>query len=53
MDSASIIETLQSLVPGASYESAASVEHPAIYVPVDRLVESLNLIADSNLKPGN
>jgi len=46
MESSAIIETLQSLVPGASYESAASVEYAAIYVPADRLVDTCRALRD-------
>jgi len=46
MESSAIIEILQSLVPGASYESAASVEYAAIYVPADRLVDTCRALRD-------
>jgi NADH-quinone oxidoreductase subunit C len=46
MESTAIIEILQPLVPGASYEVATSVEYAAIYVPADRLVETCRVLRD-------
>ena len=40
MDARSIVETLTSLVPGASYEPGASVDFATVYVPADRLVDT-------------
>ena len=40
MDSAAVISSLTSLVPGASYEGVPSVDFATIYVPADRLVET-------------
>jgi NADH-quinone oxidoreductase subunit C len=46
MDSASIIAILQSLVPGASFEAATSVEYGAIYVPASHLVATCTALRD-------
>ena len=48
MESSAIIEILQSLVPGASYEPATSVEHAAIFVPADRLVDTCRALRDDS-----
>jgi NADH-quinone oxidoreductase subunit C len=47
MDPATIIRTLQSLVPGGTFEVAASVDFPAIYVPVERLVDTSRALRDT------
>lgn len=47
MDAAGIIDTLTSLVPGAVYEAAASVDYAAVYVPADRLVETCLALRDT------
>jgi NADH-quinone oxidoreductase subunit C len=46
MESSAIIEILQSLVPGASFEAAASVEYAAIYVPASHLVATCTALRD-------
>jgi NADH-quinone oxidoreductase subunit C len=47
MDSASVISTLASLVPGVSLEAGASVDMPTVYVPADRLVETCRALRDA------
>ncbi|HET9363160.1 MAG TPA: NADH-quinone oxidoreductase subunit C, partial [Vicinamibacterales bacterium] len=46
MDSSSIINTLQPLVPGAALEAGRSVDFPTLYVPADRLVETCLALRD-------
>jgi NADH-quinone oxidoreductase subunit C len=46
MESSAIIEILQSLVPGASFAAAASVEYAAIYVPPSHLVATCTALRD-------
>ena len=47
MDSAAIIATLQPVVPGTSYEAAASVDFPTIYVPADGLVQTCKALQEA------
>ena len=47
MDAAAIIEVLQPLVPGASYEVGRSVDSATIYVPADRLVATCQALRDT------
>jgi NADH-quinone oxidoreductase subunit C len=47
MDAAAIIDTLTPLVPGASYEAAASVDFATIYVPGDQLIATCRSLRDS------
>jgi NADH-quinone oxidoreductase subunit C len=47
MDPAALIDTLQGLVPGASFEAGASVDFPTIYVPADRLVETCRALRET------
>ena len=46
MDASAIVNTLQLLVPGASFEVGKSVDFPTIYIPADRLVESCLVLRD-------
>ena len=46
MESAAIIETLQSAVPGAAYEVGHSVDMPTIYVPPEHLVATCGALRD-------
>lgn len=47
MDAAAIIDTLNPLVPGASYDVGKSVDMPTIYVPADRLVDTCTALRDT------
>src|SRR6185295_5211116 len=47
MDAASVIATLQPLVPGASYEVGKSVDFATVYVPADKLVETCQALRDT------
>ena len=47
MDASAIIATLQPVVPGTSYEAAASVDFPTIYVPADRLVQTCKVLKET------
>jgi NADH-quinone oxidoreductase subunit C len=47
MDAASVITTLQPLVPGASYEVGTSVDFATVYVPADKLVETCVALRDT------
>ena len=47
MDAASVIATLQPLVPGASYEVGKSVDFATLYVPADKLVETCVALRDT------
>ena len=47
MDAASVIATLQPLVPGASYEVGKSVDFATVYVPADKLVETCMALRDT------
>ena len=47
MDAHSIIDTLTSLVPGASYEAGRSVDFATSYVPADKLVETCRALRDT------
>jgi NADH-quinone oxidoreductase subunit C len=47
MTASEIIATLTSVVPGASFEAAYSVDFPAIYVPADRLVDTCRQLHDA------
>ena len=46
MESAAIIEVLQSAVPGAPYEVARTVDMPAIYVRAEHLVATCQTLRD-------
>ncbi len=48
MTSTDIIAALSSLVPGASFEAAASVDFATIYVPADRLVDTCRALRDAD-----
>jgi NADH-quinone oxidoreductase subunit C len=48
MDSAAIIDTLTTHVPGASYEVGKSVDFATIYVPADRLVDTCRVLRDTS-----
>ena len=47
MDATAIIDTLNPLVPGASYEVGKSVDFATIYVPADRLVDTCRALRDA------
>src|ERR1044072_8292204 len=47
MDASSIIETLRTAVPGASYEAGKSVDFATIYVPSAGLVETCRALRDT------
>ena len=47
MDASAIIDSLTSLVPGASYEAGTSIDFPTVYVPVDRLVQTCAALAET------
>ena len=47
MDAPAIIDALGPLVPGASYEAAASVDFATIYVPADRLVATCAALVEA------
>ena len=47
MDAASIIETLQAALPGASIEEGKSVDFATIYVPAASLVETCRALRDT------
>jgi NADH-quinone oxidoreductase subunit C len=47
MDASSIIETLRTAVPGASYEAGGSVDFATIYVPAASLVETCRALRDT------
>jgi NADH-quinone oxidoreductase subunit C len=44
MESAAVIEILQSAVPGAAYEVGPSVDMPTIYVPAEHLVATCGVL---------
>jgi len=44
MESAAVIEILQSAVPGAAYEVGHSVDMPTIYVPAEHLVSTCGVL---------
>src|SRR6185503_11338642 len=46
MDASAIIEILQPLVPGASYEVGKSVDSATIYVPANHLVATCTMLRD-------
>src|SRR5207237_8131929 len=47
MDASSILDTLETAVPGASYEAGASVDFATIYVPAASLVETCRALRDT------
>jgi NADH-quinone oxidoreductase subunit C len=47
MDSAAVIDLLNPLVPGASFETGRSVDFATVYVPADRLVETCRVLRDT------
>jgi NADH-quinone oxidoreductase subunit C len=47
MDAASVIATLEPLVPGASYEVGKSVDFATVYVPADKLVDTCVALRDT------
>jgi NADH-quinone oxidoreductase subunit C len=47
MESAAVIESLASAVPGATFEIGRSVDFTTIYVPADRLVETCRALRDT------
>jgi NADH-quinone oxidoreductase subunit C len=47
MEPSAIIDILQPLVPGATYEAGRSVDFATIYVPADRLVETCVALRDT------
>jgi NADH-quinone oxidoreductase subunit C len=47
MNGRALIETLTPLVAGASYEAAASVDFPTIYVPADQLVATSRALLET------
>ncbi|HYS26297.1 MAG TPA: NADH-quinone oxidoreductase subunit C [Vicinamibacterales bacterium] len=47
MDASSIIETLKAAIPGASYETGASVDFATVYVPAASLVETCRALHDT------
>ena len=47
MDAAAIIESLNTLVPGAVYEPSASVDFATIYVPREQLVDTCRALRDA------
>ncbi|PYR66731.1 MAG: hypothetical protein DMF88_15280 [Acidobacteria bacterium] len=47
MDASSILDTLKTAVPGASYEAGASVDFATIYVPAASLVETCRALRDT------
>src|SRR5688500_4189019 len=48
MTATEIIAALTPLVPGASFEEAASVDFATFYVPADRLVETCRALRDAD-----
>ena len=48
MTSTEIIAALSTLVPGASFEAAPSVDFATIYVPSERLVETCRVLRDND-----
>ena len=46
MESAAIIEILQSAVPGATFEVGHNVDMPTIYVPAEHLVATCGVLRD-------
>jgi NADH-quinone oxidoreductase subunit C len=47
MDASAIIDILNPLVPGASFEVGKSVDFATIYVPADRLVDTCRAVRDT------
>jgi len=47
VDASSIIETLKAAIPGASYETGASVDFATVYVPAASLVETCRALHDT------
>jgi NADH-quinone oxidoreductase subunit C len=47
MDAASVIAALEPLVPGATYEAAASVDVPTVYVAAGHLVPTARALHDT------
>src|SRR5574339_203402 len=47
-DNYAIVQGVDQVVPGASYEEAPSVDFAAIYVPADRLVETCRVLRDAD-----
>jgi len=47
MDASAVISLLSALVPGAAYESAASVDFATVYVPAARLPETCRALRDA------
>ena len=47
MDSAAVIDLLNPLVPGASFEAGRSVDFATVYVPANRLVETCRALRDT------
>jgi NADH-quinone oxidoreductase subunit C len=48
LDASAFIATLQTLVPGVSYEAGASIDCATIYVPADRLVDTCRALRDAH-----
>ena len=49
MEASGIIDILQPLVPGASFEVGRSVDFATVYVPADRLVDTCRALRDTAL----
>jgi NADH-quinone oxidoreductase subunit C len=47
IDTTPIIDALTPLVPGAALEAGRAVDHPTIYAPADRLVETCRALRDT------
>jgi NADH-quinone oxidoreductase subunit C len=47
MDPAALVGSLTSLVPGAQYRVAASVDDPTLYVPAEFIVPTLRAVRDT------
>lgn len=46
MESTAVIDILQHAVPGAAFEAGSATDQPTIYVPRERLVETMTVLRD-------
>jgi NADH-quinone oxidoreductase subunit C len=46
MDATTVIQILQQAVTGAAFEAGAATDQPTVYVPRERLVESMTVLRD-------
>jgi NADH-quinone oxidoreductase subunit C len=46
MESTAVIDILQHAVPGAAFEAGPATDQPTIYVPRERLVETMTVLRD-------